>query len=161
MTRVNTSMRPVELFGFALPRMPGGQREPFLQRDEVRPLGLEHDAVLAEVELVDDVVLDPPLDGLAVGQEAAPDPVRDLAEPEVEARGLHVLGRDREAIGVDDPGRDRLFEVLARQHARLARREVERSGGIGSEHASMLGAGVHARGVHLPLFVRSVRLWRN
>ena len=125
MTRVNTSMRPVELFGFALPRIFSGSDSRSFKRDEVRPLALEDRAVAAEVELVDDVVLDPVLDRLMTGQEAAPNPVGDLAEPQVEARGLHVLGRDREAPRVDHPRRDRTFEVLTRQHALAIQREVE------------------------------------
>src|SRR5262249_2077543 len=73
-----------------------GQRNAFLERHEVRALGLEHDAVLAEVELVDDVVLYALLDALASRQETAPDTVRDLSEAQVEARGLHVLVGNRE-----------------------------------------------------------------
>ena len=142
MTRVNTSMRPVELFGLALPRMPGGKREPFLERDEVGPLGFEHDAVLAEVELVDHIVLEAPLDGLAVGQEAATDAVRDFAQAQVEARRLHVLGRNGEPVGIDHPRRDRPLEVLAREHAVAALREFERGRvGSGPEHVRMLGGG--------------------
>ena len=118
-------MRPVELFGLDFPRTVPGSGETLLQRDEVRPLGLEHRAVFTKVELVDDVVLDPAFDGLAIGQEAATDSVRDLAEAQVEAGGLDVLVRDREAAGVDDARRDRTLQVLARQHARSPSGKVQ------------------------------------
>ena len=58
----------------------GGQRQPFLQRDQVRTVRLEDHAFLAQVELVEDVVLGLAFDGLGVGQEAAADAIRDLAE---------------------------------------------------------------------------------
>src|SRR5207248_9836288 len=100
-----------------LPANARRQRQTLFQRNEVRPFGLEDDAVLAQVQLGDDVVLYAPLDRLATGKETATDPVRDLAQAQVEARRLHVLLRDREAPGIDDPRRDRALEVLARQHA--------------------------------------------
>ena len=47
MTRVNTSSRPVELFGLALPRSVVGRSSRSRQRDEIRPVGLEHRALAA------------------------------------------------------------------------------------------------------------------
>src|SRR5262249_54741871 len=108
----------------------GRQREPLFERDEVRTLGLEHDTVLAQVELVDDELLDALVDGLLVGQEAALNAVRDLAETQVEAGRLDVLVGNREPIRVHDTRRDRLLEVLARQHATPVRRKLEYHGRI-------------------------------
>ncbi len=95
-----------------------------LERDEVRASRFQHDTVVAEVEFVDDQVLHPGLDRLAVGKEAAADPVRHLAQAEIQAGGLDVRRRDLEPPGVDDPLRDRGPEVFVGQDA-LAGRKLE------------------------------------
>ena len=98
------------------------QGQALLQRDEVRPVGLEHGALPVEVELVDHVVLHPLGHGVPPGQEAAPDAVGHLAEAQVEAGGLDVLPRDGEAPRRDDAGVDGGGEVLAGEDAFLAGR---------------------------------------
>ena len=45
MTRVNTSRRPVELFGLAAARQVVRQRQAFEQRHDVDAAGLEHGAL--------------------------------------------------------------------------------------------------------------------
>ena len=93
MTRVNTSIRPVELLGLALPRKPGRQIEPLLELNEVRTPGLEHGPVAAQVDLVEDVVLELAFHRVGPGQEAAPDAQGPLAQAQVEAGRLHVARR--------------------------------------------------------------------
>ena len=108
----------MELFGFVRPRMPiGGSDSSSMSGIRYGRLRLEHGALVAQVELVDDVVLDLALDGLAIGQEAAADPVGHLAEPEVQAGGLDVLGRDGELTRMDHALVDQAQQVLAGEDA--------------------------------------------
>ena len=92
-----------------------GKGQPFLQGDEVGPVGLEDDALVVEVQLVDDEVLDLQVYALVVGEEAAPDPVGPLAQAEVHARGLDVLLGDYEPAGVDPAGVDGPAKMLVGQ----------------------------------------------
>ena len=129
MTRVKTSMRPVELFGFALPRKPGREVEPLLELDQVRAAGLEHRPVAAQVDLVEDVVLQLALDRVGPGQEAAADAQGPLAQAQVEAGRLHIGVGDLEPPGVDVPGVDGPLEELAREHPLGGRVQVQRRTG--------------------------------
>ena len=121
-------MRPVELFGLALPRSPAGQVEPLLQLNQVGAPGLEHGPVAAEVDLVEDVVLQLPLHRVAPRQEAATDAQGPLAEAQVEAGRLDVAIGDLEASSVDVPGADGPLQELTGEHAFGRRLEVQHGG---------------------------------
>ena len=111
----------VEPAGRALRIRPGpdGRREgQFLdQWDQVRTVGLEHRAAVAQVELVDDVVLDLGLDRLSIGKEAAADPVRNLPETQVETRRLDARLRDPVLAAAHVPRGDGAAKELAREDA--------------------------------------------
>ena len=101
--------------GIGLAAQPGRKVEALLQLNQVRTPRLEHGPVAAEIDLVEDVVLQLPLDRIGPRQEAAADPQRPLAEAQVEAGRLHVGLRDVESPGVDVAGPDGPLEELARQ----------------------------------------------
>ena len=96
-----------------LPPDAGRQLELLDERDQIGALRLEDGAVSAQVDLVDDEVLELDLDGRIVGEEAAADPVRDLAEMQVEAGRLDARSPDLVPAGVDDALVDRSPQVLA------------------------------------------------
>ena len=86
---MNTSSRPVELFGLAFARISAGQAQLLDQWDQIRPVALERGAV-AQVDPFERQVLDLLLDRrVGVRQEAAAERPRVLAETQVDARGLH------------------------------------------------------------------------
>ncbi len=92
MTRVNTSSRPVELFGLAAAATLCGQREAFHQRHDVDAAGFQHRAV-AERDLVQLQFVDALGDrGARSGQKARAHAKGDLAEPQIEAGGLDLVG---------------------------------------------------------------------
>ena len=77
-----------------------GQREALHQRHDVDAAGLEHGAV-AERDLVQLELVDALGDrGVRAGQEARAHAIGDLAEPQVEARGLDLVGD--EVAGAQD-----------------------------------------------------------
>jgi hypothetical protein len=77
-----------------------GQREAFDQRHDVDAAGLEHRAV-AECDLVQLELLDALGDCRArARQEARANPIGHFAEPEIEARGLDLVGD--EIVGRQD-----------------------------------------------------------
>ena len=71
----------------------GRQREAFEQRHDIDAAGLQHRAV-AERDLVQLQMLDALRDRGAAGQEARAHAIGDVAEPQVEARGLDLVGRE-------------------------------------------------------------------
>src|SRR5262245_54923372 len=83
-----------------------------------------------EIELVDDVVLDLALHRLAIREEAAPDPIGDLPEPQVKAGWLHVGDGNFEAAGINDTGLHGLQEVLSGKYPLTIGRERERQSGL-------------------------------
>ena len=101
-TRVNTSSRPVELFGIG-----GGddfrrQRQRLQQRHDVDAVGLQHRAVgqidLVQLQLVDALGHG----GARPRQKARPHPIGDVAETQIEARRLDLafdkrIGREDQA----------------------------------------------------------------
>ena len=125
-TRVNTSSRPVELLGFALPRTSGGQGEAFAERDQVGTVGLQDRAVARMSSSSTTKSLSLLLDRAAVGEEAAPDPVRDVAQVQVDARRLDARRRNLELARVDEPQVDRPAEGLAREHPLAVGGKAER-----------------------------------
>ena len=65
------------------------QVELFDERDEVRPVALEHRAVASEVDLAHDEVLESLFDRVVVARkERAPQPIGDVAEMQIDARRL-------------------------------------------------------------------------
>ncbi len=90
MTRVKTSMRPVELFGIRLAPESGRKIEPFLELYEVGAAGLEHGAIATQVDLVEDVILELAFDRVVTRQEAAADAEGPFAQTQVQAGRLHV-----------------------------------------------------------------------
>ena len=98
--------------------MIGRQREAFEQRHDVDAAGLQHGAV-AERDLVQLQMLDALRHRGVPGQEARAHPIGDVAEPQVEARGLDLVGR--EVVGGQNPTRLRQRRDHAiRQDALLA-----------------------------------------
>ena len=92
MTRVKTSRRPVELFGLAAAATLCGQRQAFQQRHDVDAAGFQHRAV-AERDLVQLQFVDALGDRRArSGQKARAHAKGDLAEPQIEAGGLDLVG---------------------------------------------------------------------
>ena len=92
-TRVNTSMRPVELFGLAAADRSSGRASAFLQFGDIDAAGLE-DGAVAQVDLVEAQLVEPVLDRVvAARQEAGADPVGPAPEPEIEAGRLDLIGR--------------------------------------------------------------------
>ena len=93
-----------------LPAHVSGELQLLDEWDQVGPVGLQDRAVAPQVQLVDDELLEPHLDGAAVGQEAAADAVGHLAQAKVDAGRLDARGRDLEVARVDDPKLDRLLQ---------------------------------------------------
>ena len=106
-----------------------GQREAFEQRHDVDAVGLQHRAV-AERDLVQLQLVDALRDrGVGPGQEARPHAIGDLAEPQVEARGLDLVGH--EVVGGQDRARLReRRDHVVRQDAFLVDGEGKRQGAI-------------------------------
>ena len=76
-------------------RNAGWQRETFQQGHDVDRACLQHRAI-AERDLVQLEMLDALGDRrVGPGQEARAHPIRDVAEPQVEACGLYLIGRER------------------------------------------------------------------
>ncbi len=101
-TRVKTSSRPVELFGFAAATISGGSARLSKQRHDVDAVGLQHRAV-GEAELVQLQLVDALGDGGAgTRQEARANAIGDVAEAKVEARRLD-LAFDEIVCGQDEP----------------------------------------------------------
>ena len=69
---------------------PGRKMEPFPERDQVRPVLLEHCSVVGEIQLVHAVFAELVANWTGARQKAATEPVGDVAEGQVEARGLDV-----------------------------------------------------------------------
>ena len=90
--------------------------EALLEFDQVRAAGLEHRPLAAQVDLVEDVVLQFALHRVGARQEAAADAQGTLAEAQIEAGRLHVGVWDLEPPGVDVPRVDGSLEELAREH---------------------------------------------
>ena len=104
---MKTSSRPVELWVRLRADVPG-QGELLDQRHEVGPVALERSAV-TEVDLLERDVGDSVLNRRGrVRKEAAAERPREVAEAQVEARGLHARGRDAVGIGADPLLGDRL-----------------------------------------------------
>ena len=103
-TRVKTSIRPVELLGFAAAERSCRQGDAFLKFGDVDAARLQHGPG-AEVDRVQAEGLEPLADGAGrAGQEARPDPVGPRAEPQIEARGLDLVRREgRPAPGSRPP----------------------------------------------------------
>jgi hypothetical protein len=97
MTRVKMSRRPVELFGLVDAETPGRQSEAFEQRHDIDAAGLQHRA-LGQVDLVQ---LQPSSLSATrlcrAGQEAGAHAIGLRAQPQVEARGLDLVGIERRA----------------------------------------------------------------
>ncbi len=117
MTRVNTSMRPVELFGLALPRSPAGRsRRSFSSiRYGQRPRAWRRRRAGRSRRGRSPSACAPP--SRLAGQEAAADAQRPLAQAQVEAGRLDVGLGDLEAPGVDVAGPDGPLEQLAGEDA--------------------------------------------
>ncbi len=139
---VDTTRRAL---GIGLASQAGGQVEALLQLHEVRAAGLEHGPVAAEVDLVEDVVLELALDRVGARQEAAADAQRPLPQPQVEAGRLDVAARDLEAARVHVTGPDGLFEELAREHA-LGGREAQHRHAVLDRTVSKARGGGHGEG---------------
>ena len=91
---MNTSRRPVELFGLAFARISRRQAQLLDQRHQVGAVALERRAV-AQVDPFEGELLDLLLDRrVAVRQEAAAQRPRVLAEAQVDARRLDRLRED-------------------------------------------------------------------
>ena len=103
----------------------GREIQPLLELDEVRAAGLEHGSVAAQVDLVEDVVLELALDRVVPGQEAAADAQGPLPQPQVQAGRLHVGLGDVEPPGVDVAGPDGPLEQVAREDALGARVQAQ------------------------------------
>ena len=111
--------------GIRLGPQPRRQGETLLQRDEVRPLRLEHHALAPEVEFVDDELGEAVADAATAGQETAADAIGDLAEAQIEAGRLDIRSGDGETARVHDPRGDRALEVLTGEHAAAVGGKVE------------------------------------
>ena len=111
------------------------QRQAFEQRHDVDAVGFQHRAI-GQRDLVQPQLGDALGDrGLRPGQEARAHPIGHLAEPQVEARRLNLIGREfargtnpaalrqlgDHVIGQDALGR-RLQRSLGGRHARLSMR---------------------------------------
>ncbi len=131
---MNTSSRPVELFGLALARISPRQAQLLDQRHEIGAVALERRAV-AQVDPFEGDVLDLLLHRrVAVRQEAAAQGPRVLAQAQVDARRLHRLGRDP-PLARDEPfPLDRLPQALGGQHAGGQHLRVGRRGGGACGH---------------------------
>ena len=106
-----------------------GQREAFDQRHDVDAAGFQHRAV-AERDLVQLQFVDALGDrGVRTRQEARAHPIGHFAEPQIEARGLDLVGH--EIIGGQDRAvlRQRRDHVV-RQDASLVDCKGERQGAI-------------------------------
>ena len=102
-TRVNTSSRPVELFGLAAATISRRQRETLQQRHDVDAVGLQHRAV-GQVDFVQLQFVDAlGHRGARPGQKARAHPVGDVAETQIEARRLD-LAFDEGIGGQDQAG---------------------------------------------------------
>ena len=101
--------------GVGLASQPGREIEPLLQLNEVRTPGFEHGAIATEVDFVEDVVLQLPLDRIVPWQKAAADAQGPLPEAKVQAGRLHVGLGDVEAPRIDVAGADGPLQQLPRQ----------------------------------------------
>ncbi len=94
-----------------------GEPQLLEQRHEIGPVALERGAV-AQVDLFEGEILDLLLDGgVAVGQEAAAQDPRALAEAQVDAGRLDRLGHDSPVAGHDPFTRDRVAQALRGKNA--------------------------------------------
>ena len=85
-------MRPIELFGLAKAAMVARRLQLLDEGHEIDAAGFEHGAV-GEVDLVEFELGELVAHArVRSGQEARADAVGDLAEPEIEARGLDLVG---------------------------------------------------------------------
>ena len=119
---------PGRALGVGLAPQPGWKVEPLLELNEVGTPRFEHGAGAAEVDLVEDVVLQLPLDRIGPWEKAAADAQGPLTEAQIEAGGLHVGVGDVETPGLDVAGTDDPLEELTREHPFGCRFEIQDHG---------------------------------
>ena len=127
-TRVNTSSRPVELFGLAAAAISGGKARLSKQRHDIDAAGLQHGAGVKRDRVQFQFV-----DALAdrrfrSGQETRPHPVGDRTQAQVDAGRLNLVGveRDRRDDGAarnqrgnHAVGQDAFVDMKAWRHVRV------------------------------------------
>ena len=95
MTRVKTSSRPVELLGLVAAHRSARQRQAFQQRRDVDAARLQHGA-LRQADGVQLQIVELGRNPLAAArQEAGAHAVGDVAQTQVEARRLQLVGQQR------------------------------------------------------------------
>ena len=125
------SMRPVELFGFAAPDRLGLQLQPLHQPGDIDDPFLQHGAFARQRDGLRVQALEPVANGvLAPGQEARPNTIGFLAEPQVET-GRLKLRRLHRSLGLDQFPADHGPDLLPPEQA-------ERSGEQGVRHAGFI-----------------------
>ncbi len=119
MIRVKTSMRPVELFGFAAARTLRGRSSRSSSSTTVTVPGSRMHAD-REVDLVRRLGTDPVQHAAALpGQEARPDAPCPSAEPKIEARGLQDGRRIRRRGRTGDGARrEQRLDLVGGEEAR-------------------------------------------
>jgi hypothetical protein len=92
-----------------------GELELFDEGDQIRAVSLEHRTVTRQIDLAHDEVLKSLLDAVvAPWQKAATEPVRNVAEMQIDACGLDRRLWQQGAIPGDQPRADGLVEPLRR-----------------------------------------------
>lgn len=121
MTRVNTSSRPVELFGLAAAETAGDSPKAFEQRHHVDAAGFQHRAA-RQIDGMQGKLVEAlgNLDAGA-GQEAGAHAIRHFAEPQIEAGRLHLFFAERPA-GRHFAAGDQRADRLRRQEFHRLRR---------------------------------------
>jgi hypothetical protein len=77
-----------------------------------------------QIDLIYNKILHAPVYRVIAREEAALNPVRDLAKSQVKARRLDIGCWDFEVAGVHNPISNRGADVLAREYPRTPRREI-------------------------------------